>query len=74
MSQTKAVTSIAVVQLIEKGKLKPSTPIDEILKEMRELQVLEGFDGEDPILRKPKRMPTIADLLTHTSGFLYDTL
>lgn len=73
MSQTKAVTSLACVQLIEKGLLSPETPIDAVLPELHGLMVLTGFEGETPILRPPNRMPRVKDLLTHTSGYVYDT-
>ena len=73
MSQTKAITSIAVLQLIERGLVSLDTPVSDILTEMRGLQVLTGFDSSgQPILRAPRRMPTIRDLLTHTAGFVYD--
>jgi methyl acetate hydrolase len=41
------------------------------LPEFAELQVLDGWDGDTPRLRAPRRPPTIQDLLTHTSGLGY---
>lgn len=73
MSQTKAIVSCGVLQLIEQGKLTAKTPLHEILPELHDLKVLDGFDASgNAILRPPKRMPNITDILTHTAGFMYD--
>ncbi len=70
-SMTKAMASVAVLQLVEDSRLTLDTAVQEVLPEFGELQVLEGFDGDRPILRAPSRPPTITDLLTHTSGLGY---
>lgn len=70
-SMTKAMTSVAALQLIEERQLSLDTPVQDVLPEFAELQVLTGFDGDEPLLRDPSRPPTIQDLLTHTSGCGY---
>ncbi len=70
-SMTKAMASVAVLQLVEDGRLALDTPVQDVLPEFAQLQVLEGFDGDEPRLRAPSRPPTITDLLTHTSGLGY---
>lgn len=70
-SMTKAMASVAALQLVEEGALGLDTPVHEILPAFGDLQVLEGFDGDAPRLRAPARAPTITDLLTHTSGLGY---
>lgn len=70
-SMTKAMASVAVLQLIEDGLLTLDTPVQDVLPQFAELQVLDGFDGETPILRAPARPPVIRDMLTHTSGLGY---
>ena len=72
-SMTKAVTSVAVMQLVEQGKVDLDQPIANYVPRFADVQVLEGFgaDGE-PILRDPKSLPTIRQLLSHTSGYVYD--
>ncbi|HEY3189783.1 MAG TPA: serine hydrolase domain-containing protein [Solirubrobacteraceae bacterium] len=70
-SMTKAVTSVAALQLLEQGRLELDQPVESILPEFGELQVLEGFDGDTPRLRPPATPATIRHLMTHTSGLGY---
>jgi CubicO group peptidase (beta-lactamase class C family) len=71
-SFTKLVTTVAVLQLIEAGRLSLETPVAEILPAFAGLPILEGFDAAGaPRLRKARDRPTIFHLLTHTSGCGY---
>lgn len=72
-SMTKAVTATAVMQLVEQGRVALDQPVDEILPAFGELQVLEGFSGEEPRLRPAKRRATVEQLLTNTGGLAYET-
>jgi CubicO group peptidase (beta-lactamase class C family) len=70
-SMTKALASVAALQLIEGGQLTLEQPVADVVPEFGELQVLDGFDGDEPRLRAPARQATIRNLLTHTSGLAY---
>jgi CubicO group peptidase (beta-lactamase class C family) len=70
-SMTKAIASVAALQLIEQGRLTLEQPVSDVIPEFGELQVLEGFDGDEPRLRPPASQATIRNLLTHTSGLAY---
>ena len=71
-SMTKPVTSIAVMQLVERGQLELNASIGTYLEELEQVQVLEGFDDSGmPLLRDAMRPPTIRELLSHTAGFAY---
>jgi methyl acetate hydrolase len=74
-SMTKAVTSVAALQLVEQGKLKLDEPVAKHLLELRGLEVLEGFDKAtgNPLLRPVSNPVTLRRMLTHTAGFGYDT-
>ena len=73
-SMTKAVTATAAMRLVEAGRLSLDAPASEVLPALGAVQVLAGFDGAgQPVLRAPKRAVTLRHLLTHTSGFAYDT-
>src|SRR5437763_16937226 len=44
-SMTKAVTSVAAMQLVEQGKLQLDEPIGNVLPDLAAPRVLEGFDS-----------------------------
>ena len=70
---TKAVTSVAAMQLVEQGRIGLDEPVGERLPELAAIQVLDGFDADGaPRLRAPRRAITLRHLLTHTAGFVYD--
>ena len=73
-SMTKAITSTAALQLVERGKLTLDEPAAKHLPELGQVQVLEGFDDSGkPKLRPATKPITLRNLMTHTSGFAYDT-
>lgn len=72
-SMTKAITSVAVMQLVEQGKIELDQPVGDHLPQLQEVEVLEGFDADNkPILRPAKAPVTVRQLLTHTSGYVYE--
>ncbi len=72
-SMTKAITAAAAMQLVEQGKLSLDEPIERVLPDLANPQVLDGFDADgEPELRPAIRAITLRHLLTHTSGFCYD--
>lgn len=70
-SMTKPIVSVAVLRLMEEGKISLDEPISKYIPELKELKVgVEGPDGKFEMV-PPKREITILDLLTHTSGMTY---
>jgi CubicO group peptidase (beta-lactamase class C family) len=67
-SMTKPVTSVAVLMLVEEGRLKLTDPVSKYLPEFKSLRVL-GAQGTETA--PAARAITIHDLLTHTSGLTY---
>jgi CubicO group peptidase (beta-lactamase class C family) len=73
-SMTKAITTVAAMQLVEQGKVTLEEPVSKYLPQLEKLDVLQGFDaGGKPILRPSRTAITLKHLLTHTSGLCYDT-
>ena len=72
-SMTKAVASVASMQLVEQGKLSLDEPLNDKIPELANRQVFEGFDTNgSPKLRPATRPVTLKQLLTHTSGYCYE--
>jgi CubicO group peptidase (beta-lactamase class C family) len=70
-SQTKALTSVAVMMLMEEGKLLLDDPVGKHLPEWKNttVAVARPDGGYDTV--PAKRPITIGDLLTHTAGISY---
>jgi methyl acetate hydrolase len=73
-SMTKAVTSTAAMQLVEKGRFAIEDRVEKYLPEFARLSVFESFDPGtgDYRLRPATRPVTVRHLFTHTSGLGYD--
>ena len=72
-SMTKAVTSVAVMQLYESGELLLTDPVSMYLPAFATMEVLTPLEaGDAEYTLEPARRPiTIRHLLTHTSGISY---
>lgn len=66
-SMTKALASVAALQLVEQGKITLDEPLDEYLPEMSSIKIL----NKNNEIREPKNSITLRHLLTHTAGFGY---
>ncbi|MFN8257612.1 MAG: serine hydrolase domain-containing protein [Bacteroidales bacterium] len=72
-SQTKAITSTAVMMLWEEGKFALDDPISKYIPEFKNPQVLRSFEAKDTsyTTEPAKSEITIRQLLSHTSGLGY---
>ena len=68
-SQTKPVTGIAIMMLIEDGLIALDQPVGELLPSLADLPVLVSPDSTE--VRQARQQPTVRHLLTHTAGFSY---
>lgn len=71
-SQTKAITSVAILSLLEEGKLTLGDPAGKFIPEFAQTTVAVQDNGNVSIV-PAKRAITIRDLLTHTAGISYGT-
>src|SRR5262245_4747052 len=71
-SQTKAITSTAIMMLVEEGRIGLSEPVSRFIPAFAKTTVAEA--GRNGITIVPaRRQIQIKDLLTHTSGMSYGT-
>ena len=72
-SQTKAITSVAIMMLFDEGKLLLTDPVSMYSPSFKKQSVMASFNAADTTYTTipAKREMTIKDLLTHTSGLGY---
>jgi CubicO group peptidase (beta-lactamase class C family) len=71
-SQTKAITSVAVLSLMEEGKIGLTDPVSRFIPAFASTNVAVR-NGAAVEIVPAKRPITIRDLLTHTAGISYGT-
>lgn len=70
-SMTKPVVCLGIMMLMEEGKLALTDPVEKHLPEFRGISVIESQKPDGTmVLRRPSRLITIRDLMTHTSGMM----
>ncbi len=68
-SMTKPITALAIMLLVDEGKVAVEDPVEKYLPEFKGQMLLSGRDKDGTVtLKKPSRPITVRDLLTHTSG------
>ena len=73
-SQSKAITTVALMTLYEEGKFLLEDPVSKYIPAFKNPRVLENYDKTTLMFttRAAKREITIHDLLTHTAGIPYE--
>jgi CubicO group peptidase (beta-lactamase class C family) len=73
-SQTKAITSVGVLTLVEEGKIGLNDPVSRFIPAYAKTTVAVAGENGGAMTNVPARRPiTIRDLLTHTAGISYGT-
>ena len=71
-SMSKPITGVALMILLEEGKVRLNDPVSLYIPEFAETKVLVvNDDGTTELVEQTKKM-TLRDLATHTSGLAYD--
>ena len=65
-SMTKAITSVAILQLVESGKISLDDSVSKYIPEIRDLKIITETNFKEPV-----KAITIRNLLSHTSGIGY---
>lgn len=68
-SMTKPIASVAVLMLMEEGRLSLDDPVSRFLPEFANLRRFSGGTADAPMLVPPATPLTLRHLLTHASGF-----
>lgn len=63
-SMTKPISAFAALLLVDRGLLSLDTPIDVFLPAFKSISIVDGSGA----CSKPLRLPTVRDILTHSSG------
>ena len=67
-SQSKPMTAVAVMMLVDEGKISLDDPVEKYLPEFRGQMVVAEKDDEHTLLRKPVHPITVREVLSHMSG------
>jgi len=73
-SMSKPITSIALMQLYERGLLQLDDPVEKYIPEFANLQVYTMGSYPAFLTRRTERAMTVRDLLSHQSGLTYGFL
>ncbi len=71
-SQSKAVTTTAILMLVEEGRISLGDPVSRFIPQFAHTTVATKSDT-GRVIARAKREITIRDLLTHTAGISYGT-
>ncbi|HVX12931.1 MAG TPA: serine hydrolase domain-containing protein [Pirellulales bacterium] len=67
-SMTKPITALAVMQLVEQGKVRVEDPVEKYLPEFKGQMLVASRENGTVVLKRPSRPVAVRDLLTHTCG------
>ena len=70
-SMSKPITSVAIMMLMEEGKLSLDDPVSRFIPSFRDMRVYVSGDVDHMVTEPTRRPMTIRDLLTHASGLTY---
>ena len=70
-SMTKPITSVALMQLYERGYFQLNDPVYRFFPEWRNHRVWVSGEGDDMVTERPHRPLSMRDMLCHTGGLTY---
>jgi CubicO group peptidase (beta-lactamase class C family) len=71
-SMSKPVAAVAILMLVEEGKVRLNDPVSLYLPELADVKVMRDPAGSPDDVVEPNRPMVVRDLLTHTCGVPYD--
>jgi CubicO group peptidase (beta-lactamase class C family) len=67
-SQSKPITAVALMMLVDEGKVNLDDPVERYVPEFSDLWVVEERSKERLLLKRPGQRITVRHILSHTSG------
>jgi CubicO group peptidase (beta-lactamase class C family) len=67
-SQSKPITGVAFMMLVDEGKVQLDDPVEKYLPEFRGPMLQVEKDDEHVLLKRPRHPITVREVLSHTSG------
>jgi CubicO group peptidase (beta-lactamase class C family) len=67
-SQSKSITAVALMMLVDEGKVKLDDPVEKYLPEFKGQWLAAEQDKTHMLLTKPKHPITVRQILSHSSG------
>lgn len=72
-SMTKPITGVALMMLVDEGKLRLDDPVEKHLPEFKGLWVIAEQDDEHQLLKRPSHAITVREIMSHTSGLAFSS-
>lgn len=73
-SQTKPMTAVAVMMLVDEGKIALDDAVERYLPEFKNQMVIVDKDKDEPVLGRPNHPTTIRETLSHMSGLPFKSV
>jgi CubicO group peptidase (beta-lactamase class C family) len=67
-SMSKPMTAAGLMILVDEKKVELDAPVEKYLPEFSKQMMVLYSDNQEMLLHRPRRLPTVRDLLRHTSG------
>ncbi|KAK7633047.1 beta-lactamase/transpeptidase-like protein [Phyllosticta citricarpa] len=71
-SCTKLLGTIAALQCVDRDQLSLDAPVYDVLPEIKDQDIITGFEAGKPKFKKHSKPLTLRHLLTHSTGLSYD--
>jgi CubicO group peptidase (beta-lactamase class C family) len=73
-SQSKPITAVAFMMLVDEGKVSLDDPVEKYLPEFKGQWLRVEQDADHALLRKPQHPITVRNILSHTGGLAFSSL
>ncbi len=73
-SQSKPVTGVAMMVLVDEGRVKLDDPVEKFIPEFRGQMVVEEEGKDRTVLKRPEHPIRVREVLSHTSGLPFKSV